>query len=294
MSKSPDGTAASDTRDLEHRLDALQLLPSGAVRRTPNWWSGVWPPAVAVLLLLTIWQTYCAIAQPRPDLYPSVFDVASAIGANWDSGRLPAALLTSLTRGGLGFVYAIILGTIIGFLLVEVPLLRRAFGPIISGLQVLPSVAWVPAAILWFGLTDATVYFVILMGAVPSIANGLVDGIRQVPSHIRRVGVVLGAGPVALHRYVLFPAALPGYLAGLRQGWAFAWRSLMAAEIIATGGKLGFGLGSLLQQNRELADLPGVLATVLTILALGIVIEVGVFTPIQRRVLLRRGLTEAR
>jgi len=291
MSKTPN---TADTRDLEHRLDSLQLSPAAAPSRAANWWAGVWPPTVAVLLLLLIWQTYCWIAQPRPDLYPSVIDVAAAIGANWDSGRLPAALLTSLTRGALGFVYAIILGTIIGFLLVEVPLLRRAFGPIISGLQVLPSVAWVPAAILWFGLTDATVYFVILMGAVPSIANGLVDGIRQVPSHIRRVGVVLGAGPIALHRFVLFPAALPGYLAGLRQGWAFAWRSLMAAEIIATGGKLGFGLGSLLQQNRELADLPGVLATVLTILALGILIEVGVFTPIQRRILLRRGLTEAR
>ncbi len=286
--------AESDTRSLEHRLDALQAGPAAAKPRRLNWLSSVWPPVVAIAVLLLIWQSYCWIAQPRPDLYPSVIDVWSAIVANWQSGRLPMALGTSLSRGALGFVYAIILGTLVGFLLVEVPLLRRAFGPIISGLQVLPSVAWVPAAILWFGLSDATVYFVILMGAVPSIANGLIDGIRQVPAHIRRVGLVLGAGPVALHRFVLFPAALPGYLAGLRQGWAFAWRSLMAAEIIATGGKLGFGLGSLLQQNRELADLPGVLATVLTILLLGILIEVGVFTPIQRRVLQRRGLTEAR
>ena len=154
----------------------------------------------------------------------------------------------------------------------------------------LPSVAWVPAAIIWFGLSDATVYFVILMGAIPSIVNGLIAGVDQVPPQLRRVGQVLGASRWQLATAVILPAALPGYLAGLKQGWAFSWRSLMAAEIIAMGGTIGFGLGSMLQQNRELADLAGVLGTILVILFIGILIELLFFGPLERRMLQRRGL----
>ena len=258
--------------------------------RIKNMLRAVLPPVIFLVILLTAWQLYCALWHPRPDLFPSVFDVVSALGDAWDSGHLQRAIVTSLTRGSFGFLLAGALGSALGLLLHEAPWLRRAVGPIISGLQVLPSVAWVPAAILWFGLSDATVYFVILMGAVPSIVNGVLDGMHRVPSEIRRAGIVMGANRWELATRIMFPAALPGYISGLKQGWAFAWRSLMAAEIIATGGSLGFGLGSLLQQNRELADLAGVLATVLTILAIGILIELAAFGPVERRMLRRRGL----
>ena len=150
--------------------------------------------------------------------------------------------------------------------------------------------AWVPAAVLWFGLSDATVYFVILMGAIPSIVNGMLSGIDQVPPQLRRVGTVLGASRWQLATAVVLPAALPGYVAGLKQGWAFSWRSLMAAEIIAVGGSIGFGLGSMLQQSRELFDLAGVLGTILLILAIGILIELLLFGPLERRMLRNRGL----
>lgn len=199
-------------------------------------------------------------------------------------------MLTSLERGLVGFAIAIAVGTPIGMLLAEWRPLRRAAGPLISGLQVLPSVAWVPAAIIWFGLSDATIYFVILMGAIPSIVNGLLAGIDQVPPQLRRVGTVLGASRWQLATAVVLPAALPGYVAGLKQGWAFSWRSLMAAEIIAVGGSIGFGLGSMLQQSRELADLAGVLGTILLILAIGILIELALFGPLERRMLRNRGL----
>lgn len=259
-------------------------------KRGLRWLSGVLPPVIFLALVLAAWQLYCVIVQPRPDLYPSVFDVFGAFGFAWDAGQMQRAIITSLGRGALGFLFAVAIGTALGLLLAEVSLLRRAMGPIISGLQVLPSVAWVPAAILWFGLSDATVYFVVLMGAVPSIANGVIDGLHRVPEDIRRAGVVMGANRWEMATRILFPAALPAYISGLKQGWAFSWRSLMAAEIIATGGSLGFGLGSLLQQNRELADLAGVLATVLTILAMGILIELAGFAPIERRILRGRGL----
>ncbi|MFC8680650.1 ABC transporter permease [Microbacterium ureisolvens] len=279
-----------DLRSLEAGLDNLQ---TDAGDRTGRWrriTASVVPPIVFLILLIVAWQLYVVIAEPRPDKVPSPVDVWNALGLAWDTGRLQEAVATSLERGIAGFLIAIVVGTPIGLLLAEVRPIRRAVGPIISGLQVLPSVAWVPAAIIWFGLSDATVYFVILMGAIPSIVNGLIAGIDQVPPQLRRVGTVLGASRWQLATSVILPAALPGYLAGLKQGWAFSWRSLMAAEIIATGGSIGFGLGSMLQQSRELADLAGVLATIILILAIGILIELVFFGPLERRMLRRRGL----
>ncbi|MFC6356188.1 ABC transporter permease [Luethyella okanaganae] len=279
-----------ELRSLEAGLDRLQ---TGTIVVRSGWrriLDGVFPPVVFLVALIAVWQLWVVIAQPRPDLYPGPLDVVAALGDGWQSGRLQLAATTSLERGVFGFLIAVAVGTPLGLLLAEVRPLRRAVGPLISGLQVLPSVAWVPAAIIWFGLTDATVYFVVLMGAVPSIVNGLVAGVDQVPPQLRRVGTVLGASKLQLATVVVLPAALPGYLAGLKQGWAFSWRSLMAAEIIAVGGTIGFGLGSLLQQGRELADLASVLATILLILGIGILVELLVFAPVERRLLRRRGL----
>ena len=281
---------AEDLRSLEAGLDRLQTDEDHRPSRWRAFWTSVVPPVLFVLFLLVVWQLYIMLADPRPDRAPSPAAVFSALAEGWESGRVQLAVATSLERGIVGFLIAIIVGTPIGLLLAEVRVLRRAIGPVISGLQVLPSVAWVPAAIIWFGLTDATVYFVILMGAIPSIVNGLIAGVDQVPPQLRRVGQVLGASRWQLATAVILPAALPGYLAGLKQGWAFSWRSLMAAEIIATGGSIGFGLGSMLQQSRELADLAGVLATILLILFIGILIELLFFGPLERRVLRGRGL----
>lgn len=279
-----------ELRSLSAGLDRLQTTTDAEQSRWRRFVSSVVPPIVFVLLLIVAWQLYVVIADPRPDKVPSPLAVWTAMADAWENGRLQEAVATSLERGIVGFLIAIIVGTPIGLLLAEVRPIRRAVGPIISGLQVLPSVAWVPAAIIWFGLSDATVYFVILMGAIPSIVNGLIAGIEQVPPQLRRVGTVLGASRWQLATAVILPAALPGYVAGLKQGWAFSWRSLMAAEIIAMGGTIGFGLGSMLQQSRELADLAGVLATIILILAIGVLIELVFFGPVERRMLKRRGL----
>jgi NitT/TauT family transport system permease protein len=216
--------------------------------------------------------------------------VAETFAQLWERGDVQTSILTSLERGLLGFLAAVAIATPLGMMVARVRWVRAAFGSIITGLQVLPSVAWVPAAILWFGLSDATVYFVILMGAIPSIINGLVAGVDQVPPLLRNVGRVLGAGAWQQVRWVILPAALPGYVAGLRQGWAFSWRSLMAAEIIAVGGSIGFGLGSLLQQGRELFSMSIVFVAILLILVVGIVVELAFFAPVERRLLRGRGL----
>jgi len=281
---------ADDLRSLEAGLDRLQTTPERRASAWRRFTTSVLPPILFVVVLIAAWQLYIVVAQPRPDIVPGPLDVLAAITQAWESGRLQLAVATSLERGVIGFLISVAIGTPLGLLLAEVRPLRRAIGPIISGLQVLPSVAWVPAAIIWFGLSDATVYFVVLMGAIPSIVNGLIAGVDQVPPQLRRVGTVLGARRWRLATLVVLPAALPGYVAGLKQGWAFSWRSLMAAEIIAMGGTIGFGLGSMLQQTRELADLAGVLATILVILTIGILIELVVFAPLERRMLRRRGL----
>lgn len=275
---------------VEAGLDRLQRVDAESESRTRQRLRAVLPPIVLLVALVAAWQLFVVIARPRPDKVPSPLQVLGALGDAWQSGRLQESVLTSLERGGIGFVIAIAIGTPLGMLLSEWRGLRRAAGPLISGLQVLPSVAWVPAAIIWFGLSDATVYFVILMGAIPSIINGLLSGVDQVPPQLRRLGAVLGANRWQSASAIVLPAALPGYLAGLKQGWAFSWRSLMAAEIIASGGSLGFGLGTMLDQSRQLADLPGVLATILLILAIGILIELVLFAPVERAVLRRRGL----
>ncbi|MGL4339127.1 MAG: ABC transporter permease [Rhodoglobus sp.] len=280
----------NDLRVLESGLDSLQSSRSPAKRRWQRALSGVLPPVVLLLVLLLAWQLYVLIVAPRPDLAPGPFAVAGSIAQAWDSGRIQIAVTTSLHRALIGFLIAVVIGSVLGLLLAEARLLRRALGPLISGLQVLPSVAWVPAAIIWFGLTDATVYFVVIMGAAPSIANGLLSGVDQVPPQLRRVGRVLGASRLQQAFLIVLPAALPGFIGGLKQGWAFSWRSLMAAEIIATGGSIGFGLGAMLEQSRELADLSAVLVTILLILAIGILVELLVFAPVERRLLRGRGL----
>ncbi|PJI94826.1 ABC transporter permease [Luteimicrobium subarcticum] len=278
---------------LEAGLDALQ---TDARDRDP--WPrrlgrSVLPPVLAVVILLAIWQVVYAL-HIKPDYVipgpAQAWDTASRL---WDDGSLQRAVWTSLSRGVIGFVASVIIGTPLGIVVARVRWVRVAFGPIISGLQVLPSVAWVPAAIIWFGLSDATVYFVVLMGATPSIINGIVGGVDQVPPLLRRAGLVLGAGPVQLVRHVILPAALPGYVAGLKQGWAFSWRSLMAAEIIAVGGSLGFGLGSLLSQGRDLADMTVVFVAIVAILLVGILIEMAFFAPVEKRLLRRRGLLQS-
>ncbi|PYI40242.1 sulfate ABC transporter permease [Arthrobacter psychrolactophilus] len=276
-----------ELRSLEAGLDSLQ---SDAVERHRIDWSRILLPLAAFIVLLLAWQFYVSLGLRRRDLVPGPLDVLGSLGALWHEGTVQEAVWTSLQRGIIGFTVSIVVGTPIGLLLSQVRLLRRAFGPLISGLQVLPSVAWVPAAIIWFGLTDATVYFVMFMGAIPSIINGLIAGVDQIPPQYRRVGQILGASRWEMALNVVLPAALPGYVGGLKQGWAFSWRSLMAAEIIAMGGSLGFGLGSLLEQGRQLSDMGIVMSAILVILFVGIAVELLVFAPVEKRLLRRRGL----
>ncbi len=284
---------ADDLAELEAGLDALETQRHLATSRLRQSWAATWPPVVFVVLLVVAWQlVYSAHVAPAYK-FPSPSDTVAALRDQWKAGDLQQAVWNSVRRGGLGFLASLAIGTPLGLLVGRVKPVRRAVGPILSGLQSLPSVAWVPAAILWFGTSDTTIYFVVLLGAVPSIANGMVSGLDQVPPLFLRVGRVLGARGLASARHVLLPAALPGYVGGLRQGWAFSWRSLMAAELISRSPELGLGVGQLLDLSRQNSDIAGVIGGVFTILVIGIAIELCVFAPVERRVLRRRGLLAA-
>lgn len=286
--------ATDDLASLEAGLDALETrLDTGPSLRR-KLLSATWPPVLATGLLLLGWELAYRWGVKPAYALPSPVDVGRVLRDQLRDGTLLGAIATSLTHGGLGFAAALAIGTPLGIVIARVRPVRRGIGPLVSGLQSLPSVAWVPAAIIFFGIGDAAIYAVVLLGATPSIANGMVSGIDQVPPLFQRVGQVLGARGLAAARHVLLPAALPGYIGGLRQGWAFSWRSLMAAELIVDSADTRQGLGQLLNAGRSLNDMRLVFAGILGILVVGIAVELCVFGPLERRVLRRRGLLIAR
>ncbi|MEY9836104.1 ABC transporter permease [Streptacidiphilus sp. EB103A] len=285
---------AADAAALGAGLDALETQTFERASLRSVLVSKVVPPLVAIALVLLLWQLAYAAHIKRPDLLPSPLDVWNSLYDQWLQGTILGTIWTSLSRGALGFLASVAIGTPLGLLVAKVKPIRAAIGPILSGLQSIPSVAWVPAAVIWFGLSNATIYAVVLLGAVPSIANGLVAGVDQIQPLYLRAGRTLGATGLRGIWFVLLPAALPGYLSGLKQGWAFAWRSLMAAELIASSPALGLGLGQSLENAREVQDMPGVLSTILLILLVGVGIELLIFAPMERRVLRSRGLLVAR
>lgn len=297
MAAPPDTRVADPSADPSAAAVAgLDALDTPTVSRPPLWrrvLGSTVPPVLTLVMIVLIWQALWAAAIWPEYQLPAPGAVGGEIGGLVGDGSVWSIAWTSVNRAVLGFLVALAIATPLGLLVAKVRVVRSAIGPLLSGLQSLPSVAWVPAAVLWFGLTDATIYFVVLAGSVPSIANGLVAGIDQVPPILPRVGQVMGAGRIAAARLILLPAALPGYLAGCKQGWAFAWRSLMAAEIIATSPQLGIGLGAYLKEGSDVNDMPGVIAAILLILLVGVGIELLVFRPLERRVLRARGLALA-
>lgn len=277
-----------DLGSLEAGLDALEtqhVRPASSSRLR-----GLLTGVIGLALVLGLWQLAVMLELKPSWALPGPSAVWQTLVTQHEQGVIVPTVINSIRRALIGFAIALAVATPLGVLVARVRPVRTVLHPVLTGLQQLPSVAWVPAAIIWFGLTNTTIYAVVLLGAVPSIANGLVAGIDQIPPLHLKAGRALGARGWDMVRFVLLPAALPGYLAGLEQGWAFAWRSLMAAELIAVSPQLGPGLGQLLDTGRQLGDMSLVLASIILILLVGITIERLGFAPIRKRVLANRGL----
>ncbi|MFJ4682866.1 ABC transporter permease [Streptomyces sp. NPDC088789] len=291
---STDTTATKNGGDLAGLgagLDALETVQTGRTPVRTVLVQKVVPPVTAIVLVVAVWQALISFhVVDDPSKLPAPGDVWNEVENAWLQGTLIDYIWTSVSRGLLGFLLALGIGTPLGLLVARVRFVRAAIGPILSGLQSLPSVAWVPPAVIWLGLNNQMMYAVILLGAVPSIANGLVSGVDQVPPLFLRAGRTMGATGLKGTWHIVMPAALPGYLAGLKQGWAFSWRSLMAAEIIASSPELGVGLGQLLENGRNTSSMSMVFLAILLILVVGIAIDLLIFSPLERRVLRSRGL----
>lgn len=285
---------ASDVTELARLEAGLDALDTDAAPARRPWWrillSKGLPPAIAIVSLLLVWDIVVWLQLKPASVLPGPGDVWNEVRAQWGQSQIGSAIWDSVSRAVIGFAVATAIGTVIGLLLARFKPLRTAIGPILSGMQSLPSVAWVPVGIIWFGVSSSTIYMVVLLGAVPSIAIGLLDGLDRVPPLYLRVGRNLGARGLDSVRFVLLPAALPGYVSGLKQGWAFAWRSLMAAELIAISPKLGPGVGQVLRFAQDNLDMSLAFGTVIIILIIGIGINQLVFAPLERRVLRTRGL----
>jgi NitT/TauT family transport system permease protein len=254
-------------------LDVLELAPArdkGALGR--RIWRGAWPKLLAVALVITVWQLVVLSGWKPEYVLPGpaivLADVKDLIttGDFWEGVRL------TMTRAVTGFALAVGIGTILGAAVSRFAPLRAAIGSLITGLQTMPSIMWFPLAILLFQISESAILFVVVIGATPSVANGLISGIDYVPRTWLRVGQVLGMKGVAKYRHLILPASLPSFISGLKQGWAFSWRSLMAGELLViVPGALSIGVR--MQQARDLTEASLVISYIIVVLIIGILID---------------------
>ena len=268
-------------------LDALDAVQSTKVRSQVVW-AWLWPKVAAVAIALGAWQAVVLTGWKPSYVLPGPGPVFAELAHQVGTGQLWQAVGVTLTRGVVGFLIATVIGLVLGVAVARSTILRAAIGSMITGLQTMPSIAWFPLAILLFQLSEQAILFVILIGAVPSIANGVIGGVDYVPPLLVRAGRNLGATGFGLYRHVVIPAALPSIVSGLKQGWAFAWRSLLAGELIVQIANRP-SLGQFLNQSREFGDTTYMIALMLVILVIGIVVD-GVFSTVDNGIRRRRGV----
>ncbi|GAA2138499.1 ABC transporter permease [Actinomadura napierensis] len=271
-------------------LDALELGGGTGRRLLQRTWSAAWPMVAAVLIALLAWQVVVWSGWKKPWVLPGPLDTFPVLWDQVTSARFWKAVALTMQRAIIGFAVSIAVGVLVGGLVSQFRVLRRAFGSLITGLQTMPSIAWFPLAILLFKLSESAILFVVVLGAAPSIANGLIAGVDYTPPILLRAGKVMGLRGLNLYRHLVLPASLPSFVAGLKQGWAFAWRSLMAGELLVIIGSTT-SLGVLLSQARELNNTADMISYMIVILVIGIVID-QLFGVVDRAIRSRWGLDD--
>jgi len=272
-------------------LDALERELPTRPSRVATVWASAWPKLLAAGLAFGAWQLIVWSGWKSETILPPPTTVIPELWREIRNGTILEALRFTLQRAVAGYVVALVIGCLVGIAVARQRVLRQGVGSLITGLQTMPSIAWFPAAIVLFGLKDTAIFFVVVIGAAPAIANGLIGGIDQIQPVLLKAGRSLGAGRVTMWRHVILPAALPGFVGGLKQGWAFSWRSLMAGELIAQfGGHKTIGF--LLDVARTNSDYPAMYAAMLMILTVGILVDALVFGRLEMSVRRRWGLTD--
>jgi NitT/TauT family transport system permease protein len=264
-----------DSRQTVSGLDELERVPVSDTRWGrfgSRLWAGTWPKVLALVLVIGAWQALFASGWKDPWVLPSPLTVWEDLASYVATPDYWQAIGITLQRAVTGFALSVAVGSALGIAVARFKPLRAAIGSLITGLQTMPSIIWFPLAILLFQISESTIMFVVVLGAVPSIANGIISGIDYVPPAWKRVGAVLGMRGLTLYRHVILPATLPSFVSGLKQGWAFAWRSLMAGELLVIVAGQG-SIGALMQGAREFNDSARVLTWIITVLVIGILVD---------------------
>src|SRR5881296_2340521 len=231
--------------------------------------------------LVLLWEAAHRAKIWSPVLLPSPRQVVSYLEGVTADGTLAKATVITMRRLLIGYLIGLVVGLPLGLLTARWKLFGDTVGTMALGLQTLPSVCWVPLALLWFGQTEGAMLFVVIMGTVWSVVIATDTGVRTISPIFARAARTMGSGPFHRWVHVILPASLPYLISGMKQGWAFAWRSLMAAEIYVTI-LTGFGLGHLLHYGRELNAMDQVIGIMLVIVIIGLLADKTLFSPWER------------
>jgi NitT/TauT family transport system permease protein len=240
-------------------------------------------------VLIGIWFLLAKLKVWPPYVFPTPQGVLDSLWAGFSDHSFWIAIGVSMKRMVLGYSLSVILGMVLGLGVASNKFLEQTMGGLLVSLQSLPSICWLPLAVLWFGLTEKAILFVVVMGSLLSVTIAMETGRQQMPKIYGMAGRNLGARGFPLFWYVLLPASLPYIVSGLKQGWAFAWRSLISGEMIF----VSLGLGQMLMMGRDLNDMSLVIAVMILIVAIGYIVDGLVFRTIERRLQQKWGLTPA-
>jgi len=246
--------------------------------------------AIFYTVLIAVWVILAKTKVWPPYVFPTPTGVYDSLRAGFADHSFWIAIAVSMKRMVIGYSLSVVLGMILGLGVASNKFLEETVGGLLVSLQSLPSICWLPLAVLWFGLTEKAILFVVVMGSLLSVTIAMETGRQQMPKIYGMAGRNLGAKGFKLFWYVLLPASLPFILSGLKQGWAFAWRSLISGEMIF----VSLGLGQLLMMGRDLNDMSQVIAVMLLIIAIGYIVDGLVFKTFERRLQRRWGLAPAK
>lgn len=270
-------------------IDALEIPIEAHPSRATRIWRATWPVVAAIVGFIALWQVAVWLEVRPSYALPGPRAVFERLVENVSDGTLIQAMGVTMTRGAIGYAIALIVGSLLGLAVVGNRAVRTAVASMITGLQTMPSIVWFPLAILLFGLTENAILFVVILGADPSIANGLIIAVDHIPPILLSAGRVLGARRWSLYRHVVLPAALPSFVGGMKQGWAFAWRSLMAGEIVVSIGQR-LSLGFVMHQNQTVSDAVGLIAAMVLVFLVGVLVDRLLFTRLESAIRTRWGL----
>jgi NitT/TauT family transport system permease protein len=272
-------------------LDALDLGPQqgrkDAAERARRVWAAVWPKLAAIALVWVIWELVHLTGWKKYVL-PGPGVTLSNLWDQARTGLLWHAVGDTMLRAVLGYALAVLIGTVVGLLVARIAPLRAAVGSLITGLQTLPSAAWIPFAIILFGLTTSSIFFIIVMATAPAVANGVISGVDYIPPLLLRAGRVIGLRRLSLTWHLIIPAALPTFMASLKQAWAFTWHALLTAELLVLVANVP-SIGQLFSADQDQSDMASTIAIMIVILVLGVLVD-GLFTLANNRVRKRWGL----